>query len=232
MKRFVSGIIDLLFPPVCLCCGERTQLEPICRKCLTGLEPTNLSDWLEQVTNHDFLDCAYSGWYFNHNFQKLIHELKYSEGRLVAQILGQKLGVLLKEELSNLWVDAIVPVPLHPARLRERGFNQSTLLGYALAKELGLTCREDILRRRRNTVSQTKLGSEERKQNMQNAFTCKTIRNSTRLLLIDDVLTTGSTLSACAEVLKSSGVEFVGAVTAGTPLSTKSPKKEVFLAEA
>lgn len=233
MKWFLTGLIDLLYPPICICCGERMEGEEvICGSCISKLHPANMGNWVEDVTNHDHLDCAYSGWYFDETFQQMIHEMKYQESRMVAQIFGHNLGILLRDELTALDIDAVIPVPLHAARLRERGFNQSTLLGRALAEELKNVCREDILMRKRNTVSQTKLGSEERKENMKSAFSVKDLGNFTRFLLIDDILTTGSTLSACAEALKSAGAEFVGAVTAGTPLPSITTKKETLSAEA
>jgi ComF family protein len=134
--------------------------------------------------------------------------------------------------LSGLGIDAVIPVPLHSARLRERGFNQSALLGRAISEELEIVYNENILFRKRNTVSQTKLGAEERKQNMNSAFFAKDIGGFNRFLLIDDILTTGSTLSACAEALKSKGADFVGAVTAGTPLPSIASIKEIQNAEA
>ena len=233
VKWLLSGLIDLLYPPICISCEERMAGEEvICEYCLSGLEPTNLGNWVENITNHDHLDCAYSGWYFDEIFQQMVHEMKYQESRMVAEIFGHKLGTLLRNELSRLSIDSVIPVPLHSARLRERGFNQSALLGRALSEVISIACSEDILFRKRNTVSQTKLGADERKQNMSSAFFAKDIGDYTRFLLIDDILTTGSTLSACAEALKSEGAQFVGAVTAGTPLPTKSTIKDIQNADA
>ncbi len=232
MKWFLSSLIDLLYPPICICCENRmAEEEVICESCLSELEPTNMGNWMTNVTNHEYLDCTYSGWYFDEIFQQMIHEMKYLESRKVAQIFGHNLGILLREELSGLGIDAVIPVPLHSARLRERGFNQSALLGRAISEELAIVCSENILFRKRNTVSQTKLGAEERKQNMSSAFFAKDIRGFNRFLLIDDILTTGSTLSAFAEALKSKGADFVGAVTAGTPLPSIALIKEIQNAE-
>jgi ComF family protein len=233
VKWFLSALIDLLYPPICISCENRmAEEEVICESCLSELEPTNMGNWVTNVTNHEFLDCTYSGWYFDDIFQQMIHEMKYQESRMVAQIFGHNLGIVLKEELSGLCIDAVIPVPLHSARLRERGFNQSALLGRAISDEIEVVCSEDILFRKRNTVSQTKLSAEERKQNMSSAFFAKDIGDYNRFLLIDDILTTGSTLSACAEALKSNGADFVGAVTAGTPLPSNASIKEIQNVEA
>ncbi|MHB1357740.1 MAG: ComF family protein, partial [Anaerolineae bacterium] len=108
----------------------------------------------------------------------------------------------------------IVPIPLHPARVRERGYNQSTLLAQALGKRLGIPSAEDVVRRARNTKSQVGLSRSERLQNMTGAFaSLRNLAGAPRILLIDDVCTTGATLEACAEVLIAAGAGSIHALT-------------------
>jgi ComF family protein len=111
-------------------------------------------------------------------------------------------------------VDVLVPVPLHKSRLRKRGFNQAALLAQQLSKRTHLAINEHTLVRQRATASQIDLDTEERKSNVRGAFRCRTSTLANRrVLLIDDVCTTGSTLEACAVALKDGGTSSVQALT-------------------
>jgi ComF family protein len=119
------------------------------------------------------------------------------------------------ERLRDISFDLIVPVPLHPARQRERGFNQASLLAKSLSAETSMASRP-VLQRVRYTTTQTALDRSERMENLHNAFRLRKNADvrGLRVLLIDDVLTTGSTLSECARVLKRAGAISVHAATA------------------
>jgi ComF family protein len=138
---------------------------------------------------------------------KAIHRYKYE--RLLC--LEPYLAGLLKEraipELSGQGWTCLVPVPLYPAKKRERGFNQAERLARRLAKELGLPLKSDLVRRVIPTKSQTRLSRAERSENMNKAFDkgSMTPDSGERVILVDDVLTTGSTTNACAKVLKQAG---------------------------
>ncbi|MBN1221024.1 MAG: ComF family protein [Anaerolineae bacterium] len=142
----------------------------------------------------------------------MIHFLKYRNHRATASILGHILVDTYRA--YGLEVDVIVPVPLHPSRFRERGYNQSELLARQMAIILDLPVDTKTLQRVRKTKSQMELGVSERRRNVLNAF----VGNSQqlagqRVLLIDDVCTTGSTLDACAAALKDSGAISVWGLT-------------------
>jgi ComF family protein len=111
-------------------------------------------------------------------------------------------------------VDIVVPVPLHKRRLRRRGFNQAARLAHALSEQVNLTVDEGILVRHRSTVAQVDLGAEQRRENVRDAFRCVSQGAvGKHVLLVDDVLTTGSTLEACAEALRKGGASSVQALT-------------------
>ncbi len=149
---------------------------------------------------------------FENPIRSTIHFLKYRNHKAVASILGKILTDAYR--YYQLTADVIVPVPLHVSRFRERGYNQSELLAGQLGNLLGLPVNTDTLQRIRNTKSQMQLGADERHQNVAKAFACcnQALLGQT-VLLIDDVCTTGSTLDACADALKQSGVTSVWGIT-------------------
>jgi len=149
--------------------------------------------------------------YFDGTLREAIHCFKYSN----LQDLAIPLGKLMSDywEKSPLPAETIVPVPLHPDRLRERGYNQATLLARELGKSIGLPIAEDSLARVRATPPQVGLGAQERKENVHDAFRCSSAElKEKRILLIDDVCTTGATLEACSIALRQAGARSVWAL--------------------
>jgi ComF family protein len=160
------------------------------------------------------LDGLRSATYFEEDspIQSAIHALKYYNHRAVLKVLGKMLADAYQRYQLN--VDVIVPVPLHPSRLSERGFNQSELLAQELCQAYRLPLDTMTLHRTRQTETQTKLNVDERYQNVSGAFSCSSnkLANQT-ILLIDDICTTGSTLDACAIALKKGSATSVWALT-------------------
>jgi ComF family protein len=142
-----------------------------------------------------------------------VQALKYRGRRRIADALG----ALLAERYPFDSSAVLVPVPLHPKRLRARGFNQAVLLARALARRRGLVVAPRLLVRRRSTDAQTGLGAAERRANLRDAFAVRpTFRVPDRpLVLIDDVLTTGATADACARALRAAGAASVEVYTVG-----------------
>ena len=157
-------------------------------------------------------DRARSFGTYEGDLQKLIHLMKYGGMRPVAKELG-RLMVAAADEFET--VDCLVPVPLHRRRWWRRGFNQADLLAAAMSREVDIPVRRGLLRRARATESQAGLSNRQRRANVAGAFTAtrpSQVRGR-RILLVDDVMTTGATLNACATALKRAGAEYVGAVT-------------------
>lgn len=182
--------LPLLEPPVCSRCGRPYAGGDLCRSC---------QDWQADI------DGIRSPFRFDGVIRTAVHQLKYRNLRAIVPILAQ----LLKEYLENnqLNVDIIVPVPLHEKRLRERGYNQSTLLARELAKLIDLPLDEKSLVREKYVLPQARTANvDERRANVANVFSCKGNQlQGKRILLIDDVATSGATMNACAAVLKSAG---------------------------
>lgn len=144
--------------------------------------------------------------------RQAIHQLKYNNLRAIVTLLAQ----LLQDYLATIPLpgDVLVPVPLHPKRLRERGYNQSYLLARELGKLLGLPVVPDCLVRERHVLPQARTANvQERRRNVAGAFRCHDERlRGKQVLLIDDVATSGATLDACASALKGAGAISVWAL--------------------
>jgi len=113
--------------------------------------------------------------------------------------------------------DAVIPVPLHPYKLKQRGFNQSAVIAESLSAHIQAECVTTLLKRKKNTVSQTTLSREERQENVKNAFMTERDVTGETFLLVDDVITTGATLNSCAETLKKQGAARVDIAALATP---------------
>ncbi len=227
--------LDFVYPPVCLICKEVTQdqdlpeffskFKPsVCSNCWSSLEisekpycpecKTELTSLLEDCCSSQ-LKSVYALGIFDENFQELIHHFKY-KGKIS---LGKAIGLRLADELKRqnpVEIACIIPVPLHKVRKRARGFNQSEILAEILGSELNLKVEKDILFRIKNTKDQTKLSEEERKQNVAGAFKVQDeqkILKDKKIILVDDVITTGATLNECAKILKQAGAREVLGVT-------------------
>jgi ComF family protein len=217
----LKGIaLDLLFPRWCVGCGrEGDFICPACLKSQARITPP-LCPRCGQPQLNANLCPACVGWpaeidgirapfKFDGVIRQAIHELKYNNLRAMAAFLGQMLSDYLAA--NPLPAEVLVPVPLHPKRLRERGYNQSRLLALELAKLSGLPLVDEHLVRERHTTPQARTPNvDERRRNVADAFTCRDRRlEEKQVLLIDDVATSGATLDACARALKESGASSV-----------------------
>jgi ComF family protein len=188
---------DLVEPPFCPHCGRpspRGHLCPLCQR-----DPLRI-------------DGVRSVAYFDGTLREAIHHLKYYNKQDLAVPLGKLMGDYW--EKSPLPAEIIVPVPLHQDRLRERGYNQAVLLARELGKKIGLPVLQNSLVRVRATRPQVDLNAQERKENVSDAFRCSNVElKGERVLLVDDVCTTGATLEACSIALRQVGVRSVWALT-------------------
>jgi ComF family protein len=153
------------------------------------------------------VERAMSLLFFNKEskYRRILHKLKYQGHRDIGIFLGRLIGSRLKESDFRPLPDIIVPVPLHKAKLRRRGFNQSAVIAEGISEILGIPVREDILIRKTFTSTQTRKGRYDRWKNVEGIFSCSKARNieNTHILLVDDVVTTGATLEAAGSCLLS-----------------------------
>lgn len=226
LQKSTQSLLDLLFPPRCINCKASSSwlcqdcfnripfiTPPICNRCGTPI--TAAAPACRQCKNNPLqnIDGIRSAAFFEDNpIRAAIHFLKYRNHKAVAAILAGLLAEVYR--CYDLTADVIVPIPLHASRLQERGYNQSELLAKVMAEILGVSMNTSTLQRSRQTRSQMTLGVNERHQNVAGAFVCHNLELSgQKILLIDDVCTTGSTLDACAGALKKSGVGAVWGLT-------------------
>ena len=193
---------NLLYPPgsQCLCCGElrlSTRGDCLCPGCRAGL----LKSAVGLRTEGLWLYGIYAPFHYEAEARQLIKRLKYGGIKAAAQPLGLAMAERMSAEGS---FDALVPIPLHKSRLRQRGFNQAEALAVEMAAQCGAPLLHALLRSRK-TRQQARLDREKRHSNMENAFTCTADVAGKRLLLIDDVCTTGATAESCAHALRLKG---------------------------
>jgi len=211
-----SDFASLFFPEYCLGCssGLVKGEEILCTRCLLDLPKTNYLNVYENPIKEKFLGrlpikYAWAFMKFRKTgvVQHLLHQLKYNNKPEV----GSRLGKLFGKDIHDLGLasefDIIIPMPLHHLRQRKRGYNQSTKFAEGLAQSLNVPSEDNLVTRKINTSTQTRKNRNERWENVKHAFRVEqpdAIRNN-RILLVDDIITTGASLEACGQVLINQG---------------------------
>ena len=218
-KRLYFFILDQVYPNVCLLCKLfiKDHSNALWQDCWQSFKPIPKSNRLNNILVTDGLDAVYSGWYFTHGLDDVIHSLKYSDRAKLGLELGRHLGQLISPETFGP-VDFLTAVPLHRVKYRDRGYNQAEWIGKGVAEIWQIPFTKQFLKRNRFTVSQTTLNKEDRKANMAEAFNAQGNIENMSIVIVDDVLTTGSTMSACASTLKKAGAVHLYAMTLSAPL--------------
>jgi competence protein ComFC len=230
----LGGIASLFYPPACtICSANVASREYLCHDCeatITRIVPpfcARCSEPFEGAITGPFTcaNCAHRKIYFDAAVsayrsrgivRRVILAFKYGRQAHLRHLVARWLFAAVDDDrLRERRFDVIIPVPLHPARERERGFNQATLLAELLRSNMSIQMKP-MLERTRYTTTQTAFDRAERMENLHGAFRLRKSADVRKLhvLLIDDVLTTGSTLSECARVLKKAGAISVHAATA------------------
>ena len=232
VSQLKTAFLDLLFPLRCLGCGREGSLlcpsccqslprikQPFCQCCGTPLSEGNRCPTC--ISHPLAINGIRSMFLFGGAVRLAIHQFKYRHLKAMAAPLGQLLADYWRS--YPLPGEALVPVPLHPKRLRERGYNQASLLAREMGKLTGLPAVEGSLLRIRDTVTQARTASAaERRSNVRDAFACQQELHGEKILLIDDVCTTGATLDACAMALRAAGAGSVWGLTVASEMFPSS----------
>lgn len=217
----IADFFDLVYPQACSACGEGLVKgeHVVCTTCLTDLPYLNthiqpyepLEMKFQGRLTIDF-SLAYLKFIKGGKVQNLLHRLKYEGRGEVGIFLGRCFGDSLKKVGYAERTDLIVPVPVHPSKLKKRGYNQAEMFAKGLSEGLGVPYESHILRRLKKSKSQTQKGKSERLTDIEGAFSVLQADKivSKRILLVDDIITTGATVEVCTSVLKEAGCKSVG----------------------
>jgi len=216
---YLADFVSLLFPELCPACGESLIAAEwlMCTQCRYNLPFTNFHLQADNIVARQFwgkinVQAAYALYYFNKGgkVQNLMHHFKYKGMHRIGDLLGTIAGQQLIQNDVFKTVDYIIPVPLHKTRLKQRGYNQSKCFADGLSKTLGSSVNDGALVRVKATETQTHRSRFLRFENMQEVFKAIDSKNleNKHVLLVDDIVTTGSTLEACGtELLKIPGLK-------------------------
>ncbi len=196
-KAVVCDACEALFTPI----GHA------CKQCATPLSSTFTSHCGACIKHPPALDVVFTSYRFEGALRNLLHQFKYQEALPLRYFFAEKMQTVIP---TAIYQNAtFVPVPLHPKRIQERGFNQAALLAKRLSKTLERPCALHTVRKKHHTPPQAGLSAKARIQNTRNSFHVHT-PIKTPVLLIDDLITTGSTANRIAQTLKQEGTPFVG----------------------
>ena len=226
LKSLFSDFVDTIFPSECLTCnnflikGE----EIICLKCIIDLF---IPDYKINFVSSYIREKFYGKIIIKHIFsfikfgkknkiRLIIHNLKYKDKTIIGEFMGRLYGNFIKEIGYDKEIDLIMPVPLHPKRYQKRGYNQSDFFAKGISETISIPWKKEYIQRKTNTKSQTKIPDEwTRWQNIKNAFEIKKNISLSKknVLLVDDVMTSGSTLEACSHKLLECGASSISIAT-------------------
>jgi ComF family protein len=234
-RRALSTGVDLLLPPACLLCGQLlpsgSDPQEFCTDCMTEIPPLGRSHCsrcsqpfpasssqhlcttcLQRPASFSIVHAACS---YQKRIKDAIHQLKYRNQVNLAQPLGKLLGKSLESAETTFNPDCIIPVPLHSSRLRERGYNQALEISRPLSRALRIPIDSQFLQRTLKTTPQQGSSATERKSNLRNAFTLTKSTSARKVLLVDDVMTTGETVRECCRILRQGDIKEIQVAVIG-----------------
>lgn len=225
----IQYIIDLIYPVRCPVCSEivipkgsricesckgklQYITEPRCKKCSKPIELEEEEYCSDCVRKDYHFTKGYAVWVYDEVMKHSIAEFKYHNKKEYALFYVEELLRIYRNAILKFQPDLIVPIPIHSSKFRQRGYNQAEIIANKIGKELNIPVINDLLLRNRKTMPQKQLSDKERLRNLKKAFEYNKFvadrygKNINKLLIVDDIFTTGSTIEACAHVLKSNGV--------------------------
>lgn len=218
--RWLNSVVEVFLPRVCVVCGRRLNINEscICLHCLADLPLTHfwsrthnpMADRFNVLINSNggsageryIHACPLFFFRTDSPYRNILYEIKYKGNLPTGEYMGRMLGERIKSSEIFKDIDVVIPVPLHWRRRWKRGYNQAEIIASGVASILEVPLRNDLLKRIRNTKTQTRMEIAEKAANVHDAFKAFPSGELKHILIIDDVFTTGSTLMACFTALR------------------------------
>lgn len=240
-KAAKDVVMDILYPRKCVFCNRTMEVrsyrrlkmgeiydglcsdcredsvyvdEPLCMKCGKEIESREGEYCYDCQRRKHIYDRGVAVFKYSDKVRKSIYRFKYSGHKIYGDFYGKEMHDRYREIITLWKPEAIIPVPIYRGKFRKRGYNQAELIGKRLAELTGIPIDTYILTRSRNTIPQKELNYIFRKKNVENAFKVTgSVVKYNKIILVDDIYTTGCTIDACARVLKNAGVKEVYFIT-------------------
>ena len=237
-QKFCNSLkasVDLFLPPACLLCGQRLDNSAkgpdFCETCMAGVTPLGpahcclcAQPFANATSSHLCGSClkrppgftrVHVAGRYHGSIKDAVHRLKHCNQLVLAKPLGLILGEVVADAAHACRFDTIVPVPLHRQRLRARGYNQAVEIARPLSRQLGLPIEAGLLQRSRRSPPQQGLAADQRRRNLRQAFILAGPVAGARVLLVDDIMTTGETVRECCRILSQGGAEDIQVAVVG-----------------
>lgn len=229
MTGIIEEVINMIYPRRCPLCGEiikRTQRlacdtcyeeleyieEPRCKCCSKAVEQEETEYCYDCSRKEFYFESGIALWNYSSRMKESLAMFKYHNRKEYGEFYGEEFAKVYGDVLVDLEPDALIPVPIHWTRYIERGYNQAAVIANQIGNRLHIPVVEDLLIRTKKTMAQKQLDNRERERNLQGAFAVskkweKAEHNLKRVVIIDDIYTTGSTINRCAKVLMQEGIQ-------------------------
>lgn len=227
VKMLKNTILDILFPRRCPVCGEIVRpagslicpscfqelsfvKNPVCKKCGKEIVDETVEFCEDCMAHRHAFEYGIALVNYDEAARRAMVQIKYNNKREFLDFFGDAMVRRYEKTIRRMNVDAIVPIPVHQSRLKKRGFNQAEVLAQIIGKKMEISVLPDMLVRTKKTLPQKELSASERLKNLSGAFAAGEIPwGIRRVLLVDDIYTTGSTIEACSRALRAAGIESV-----------------------
>jgi ComF family protein len=221
MEKLALLLIDFLIPRFCPSCKSKldSYSPPVCKECLRKINRPDPGR-LKLEYNRKFAQSGIISDFTSHfvfekgkELQDIIHSMKYGKKFLLGVFLGSLLGKTINKNFKGYSIDTVVPVPLHSLKKAEREYNQSLFIAKGVSRVTGIKINSRLITRKQYTESQTAMNLSERDENIRGAFAARKSLKGANILIVDDIITTGSTILECGKVLLETGADKIYAAS-------------------